>query len=79
MTGITHFAVMNKANGQLHGFDCESKLVLGAELPIPKNLFMVLNTVKLIIVTMRFRVLWNSNIIRYPNWLFLRLYYGTVY
>ena len=26
MTGITHFAVMNKANGQLHGFDCESKI-----------------------------------------------------
>lgn len=26
MTGITHFAVMNKANNQLHGFDCESKI-----------------------------------------------------
>lgn len=26
MTGITHFAVMNKANDQLHGFDCESKI-----------------------------------------------------
>lgn len=26
MTGITHFAVTNKANNQLHGFDCESKI-----------------------------------------------------
>lgn len=26
MAGITHFAVTNKANNQLHGFDCESKI-----------------------------------------------------
>lgn len=26
MNGITHFAVMNRANNQLHGFDCESKI-----------------------------------------------------
>ncbi len=26
MSGITHFAVMNKANKQSHGFDCESKI-----------------------------------------------------
>lgn len=26
MAGITHFAVMNKANNQLHGFECESKI-----------------------------------------------------
>lgn len=26
MTGVTHFAVTNKANNQLHGFDCESKI-----------------------------------------------------
>lgn len=26
MNGITHFAVMNHANNQLHGFDCESKI-----------------------------------------------------